>query len=145
MSGIPLEEVGVAVVNGSGQYWFFVSDPDKQSKKKSQSQEQEQEKEEKDILCRQCEARITSPIHRFEVQGDFEHTFLNPGGQVFRIGCFSSADGCLNLGVPTTDWTWFEGFEWQVAICKQCYVHLGWFYRSSGEKNFYGLILDSLI
>lgn len=123
---------------------FFVSDSDKKKKKATKIKEESREKEEKYILCKQCENKITLPDQQIEVSGEFEHTFLNPGGHVFRIGCFQSADGCVALGVPTAEWTWFEGFEWQAAICNQCYVHLGWFYRSLSDQNFFGLILDML-
>ncbi len=126
-------------------YWFLVSHTNKKGKKDTKTKEEEKEKEEKYILCKQCENKITQPNQKIEIQGDFEHTFLNPGGHVFRIGSFHSADGCVSLGVPTAEWTWFEGFEWQVAICNSCYVHLGWFFRSTEERNFFGLILDSLI
>ena len=107
--------------------------------------DQPDEKEEKYLLCKQCQNKITLPNQRIEVAGDFEHTFLNPGGYVFRIGCFQSADGCVSLGVPTSEWTWFEGFEWQVSICRQCNTHLGWYFRSMEDQNFFGLIQDLLI
>ena len=130
---------------GAEKYWFFISETDKEKKKSPAVKEEEKEKEEKYILCRQCENKITLPNNRIEIQGDFEHTFLNPGGQIFRIGCFEAADGCIAVGPPTAEWTWFEGFDWQVSICNQCHVHLGWFYRSLKEQNFFGLIIDSLI
>lgn len=126
-------------------YHLLVSNKEKQGKPDANTAEKTKEKEEKYILCKQCENRISHPSNRMEMDGIFEHTFLNPGGHVFRIGCFEAADGCMALGVPTSDWTWFEGFEWQVAICGQCNIHLGWFYRSMNDQNFYGLILDLLI
>ncbi len=124
--------------------WCFVTKSNKKKKESEEVKEETKEKEEKYILCRQCENKITLPEQRIEVAGEFEHTFLNPGGQVFHIGCFQSAEGCISLGVPTSDWTWFEGFEWQAALCNQCHIHLGWFYRSMQEMNFFGLILNML-
>ncbi len=79
-----------------------------------------------------------------EVEGKHMHVFSNPEGIVFQIGCFSSADGCVNRGVPTTEFTWFTGFSWRFSFCSNCYIHLGWFYQSKGVENFYGLILDRL-
>ncbi len=127
-----------------GKVWFFVSKTDKKKKKSTKTKVESKEKEEKYILCRQCENKITLPNQKIEVAGEFEHTFLNPGGHVFKIGCFQSADGCISLGVPTAEWTWFEGFEWQPALCNQCNTHLGWFYRSLNHQNFFGLILGLL-
>ena len=123
----------------------LVTDSDKEKKKGIETKEQSEEKEEKYILCKHCENKITLPENRMEISGSFEHTFLNPAGHLFRIGCFTAADGCLPLGVPTTEWTWFEGFEWQMAICNSCHSHLGWYYRSQDARNFYGLIMDLLI
>lgn len=125
--------------------WFLVSRTDKKGKGQTDIDEEEEEKEDRFFLCRYCENKIARYDHMMEVSGNFEHTFLNPGGHVFRIGCFEAADGCLYLGVPTTEWTWFEGFEWQVALCNKCQRHLGWFYRSRDERNFFGLILDLLV
>ncbi|MBU2513072.1 hypothetical protein KJ966_17160 [bacterium] len=130
--------------SGKEPVWFFVSKTDKKKKRSTKIKEETREKEEKYILCKQCENKITLPENKFEVGGEFEHTFLNPGGQVFRIGCFKSAEGCIALGVPTAEWTWFEGFEWQPSLCNQCNTHLGWFYRSLYDHNFFGLILDLL-
>jgi hypothetical protein len=124
---------------------FFKNGPEGKGDVQTEIKDQTDEQEEKHILCKQCENKITQPDQRIEVAGAFEHTFLNPGGYVFRISCFQSADGCISFGVPTKDWTWFEGFEWQVAICNQCNAHLGWFYRSSEEQNFFGLIQDLLV
>ena len=128
-----------------GKYWFLVSDTEKKKARESKAEEEEKEKEEKYILCGRCENKITLPAYRVDVNGSFEHTFLNPGAQVYRIGCFQIADGCISLGVPTAEWTWFQGFEWQVTICGRCFFHLGWFYRAMEEQSFYGLILDELI
>lgn len=125
--------------------WFLVSLTDGKTQKLTKPKDETEEQEEKYLLCKQCENKITLPNNKIEVAGDFEHTFLNPGGHVFHIGCFFEADGCLALGVPTAEWTWFEGFEWQVALCNQCNTHLGWFYRSREEQNFFGLIMNLLI
>lgn len=126
------------------KYWCLVSKTDKKKKKWTETDDQTEDKEEHYILCGQCENKITLPNQKVEIAGEFEHTFLNPGGHLFRIGCFQSADGCLSIGVPTTEWTWFEGFDWQVSICNQCNAHLGWLFRSTEDQNFFGLILDKL-
>jgi len=141
----PLESnVGIRPTE-QDKYWFLVTDTNKKKKIQTKSKAQAEEQEEKYLLCKFCENKITLPNNKIEVGGEFEHTFLNPGGHVFRIGCFFEAEGCIALGVPTSEWTWFDGFEWQVALCKQCNSHLGWFYRSRDEINFFGLIVDLLI
>ena len=97
------------------------------------------------ILCRQCMHVITSPAERIVVEGAHKHTFANPHGIVFEIGCFGSVIGCGYAGAPTDEFTWFKGFSWRVAVCIRCLSHLGWLFTSSGFESFHGLILDKLI
>ena len=109
-------------------------------------EEQQKKEEEKDfILCRYCSNRITTIDFIIEVEGQYRHTFTNPSGLTFQIGCFSNANGCLNQGIPTFDFTWFSNYSWNYAICSNCNAHLGWFYQSDENHSFYGLILDNLI
>lgn len=110
----------------------------------SESEEQTVEHEEY-LLCRQCLQVITSPSERIMVEGLHRHTFANPHGIVFEIGCFNSATGCSYAGPPSDEFAWFKGFSWQVAVCIQCLSHLGWLFTSTGHGNFHGLILDRLV
>lgn len=114
-------------------------------KKLAQEERGEEEEEERLLLCKNCKNKITSLHNSIEVRGQYKHTFSNPHGFVFEIGCFSSAYGCTNQGLLTMEFTWFKGFGWRFALCSNCHIHLGWFYQSGREKSFYGLILDNLI
>ncbi len=102
-------------------------------------------KEERRVLCRECLHAVTREQDRTEVHGAHQHTFANPSGIVFTIGCFRSADGCGAAGSPTDEFTWFAGFSWRVAVCAACLAHLGWLFSSASGANFWGLILDHLI
>jgi len=95
------------------------------------------------ILCRQCQLVITSPDERIEMQGAHQHTFANPHGSVYQIGCFRSAAGCGYAG--SDEFTWFSGYSWKIAVCGSCLFHLGWLFVSPGKESFNGLILDHLI
>ncbi len=64
-------------------------------------------------------------------------------GIVFHIGCFGDAPGCRTTGVPTSEFTWFGGFAWSLALCGNCNAHLGWRYQGA-QVSFFGLILDRL-
>ncbi len=101
-------------------------------------------KEEHFIICRNCGNTITTPQYIIAVNEQHIHMFTNPVGITYQIGCFSSADGCIDHGDLTLDHTWFEGFSWNFAICSNCLIHLGWFYQS-GNESFFGLILDRLV
>lgn len=97
------------------------------------------------LLCKACRAKITPEDARVEVQGRHVHVFCNPYGLVFEIGCFANAVGCVAYGLPSSEFTWFPGYEWQVALCRGCRAHLGWRYVGIHGGEFHGLILAHLV
>jgi len=98
---------------------------------------------EESIICKACNHLITNRSQSISVGNSHFHTFANPSGLLFDIGCFKSAHGCLNTGPFTEEFSWFRGFKWRVSICESCFTHLGWFFLSN-SNHFYGLILDRL-
>ncbi len=96
------------------------------------------------LACARCRRPITTAAARIAVAGAHAHTFVNPHGLEFRIGCFALATGCLQVGEPTTFWSWFPGYAWQIEHCVGCREHLGWEFRSA-DHRFHGLILDRLV
>ena len=97
------------------------------------------------ILCRQCHQIITSETERMAIQGSHLHTFANPNGIVFEIGCFEHSIGCAFSGHSSMEFTWFAGFSWRIAVCGMCLTHMGWLFESTGGRRFHGLILDRLL
>ncbi len=97
------------------------------------------------LLCRQCRAIITRPSDRIDIDGAHMHTFANPMGIVFEIGCFRSSPGCGHVGPTSDEFAWFAGYSWRIAICGQCRTHLGWLFISTSRDQFHGLILDRLL
>lgn len=95
------------------------------------------------IRCSQCRAVITSVSRAIHSHGSHEHTFFNPYGIVFQIGCFSRAIGCFTHGRYTGEFCWFAGHTWCFASCAQCFTHLGWHFKGDGN-SFFGLILSKL-
>jgi hypothetical protein len=128
-----------------GQYFLRIPLPDRHGEQLIQEEDEEKKEEEKHILCAQCRAVITSPHERIEVQGAHEHTFFNPYGIIFQIGCFLQAQGCGYQGPAIEEFSWFPGYSWRIAICSSCLIHLGWLYSAPAKESFYGLILDHLI
>lgn len=96
------------------------------------------------ITCAFCNHHITDPSDQIQVNQSFRHTFANPHGYIFEIGCFSNAPGCVSMSIPSNDFSWFAGYSWEIAECRQCSNHLGWFF-SSGTDGFWGLILENII
>jgi len=95
------------------------------------------------IFCKACGRTVTGKDQRIAVHGSHAHTFFNPAGIVYELGCFSSAPGCHRAGEATTYFSWFAGYVWRFALCKHCNSHLGWYFEM-GESSFYGLILARL-
>lgn len=105
---------------------------------------EETDPEDDQLLCRNCRAVITAESGRISVDGAHCHTFANPHGIVFEIGCFQSAPGCGVAGPPSGEFSWFPPRLWQVAVCGSCLTHMGWRFSSAQGGGFFGLILDRL-
>ena len=96
------------------------------------------------IVCAACGEKITTRSERIAQDGSHEHSFVNPAGIIYRIGCFRSAPGCREAGELTGDWSWIPGYDWRYAICGSCAEHLGWACRGASGSTFRGLILPRL-
>lgn len=94
------------------------------------------------LLCRTCLIPITTEKQRIEKEGKHLHTFFNPAGIVYEIGCFRSAPGCLTYGSSSSEFTWFTGYIWQFVCCSSCQEHLGW--KFDADDEFFGLIIKKL-
>lgn len=80
------------------------------------------------------------------MSGTHAHTFTNPAGIVFRIGCFADAPGAASFGGENSAFSWFPGFVWRIALCASCGEHLGWRFREErSSAHFFGLILDKVV
>lgn len=95
------------------------------------------------IFCSACTHLITTEDQRCEIAGSHRHTFFNPAGIVYELGCFTRAPGCGLVGEPSADFSWFAGHLWRIAVCARCAAHLGWRFQSA-DATFYGLILANL-
>jgi hypothetical protein len=97
------------------------------------------------LVCRLCHGPVTSRGDAIEVEGRHQHTFFNPAGMLFEIGCFGAAPGCRVSGQPTAEFAWFAGYRWQYASCRSCDAHLGWFFSGGAGHAFHGLIVARLV
>ncbi len=120
------------------------ADPEIKGILKNLSEDGWEEKTERAILCMACKNKICACSSGMEVNGRHQHTFYNPEGVIYHIGCFASAPGCIIHGKPTLHFTWFEGYRWNFALCGNCGTHLGWHYRADGGSKFFGLIFNKL-
>ena len=100
--------------------------------------------EENSLYCAACSLKITNENQKTSMRGKTEHTFFNPQGNVFHIGCFKEAPGCKAVGFTSTEFSWFSGYAWQIVCCSGCNEHLGWIFLQGLELHFFGLILARL-
>lgn len=116
-----------------------------QSAKESISTEEEIEETDERLVCRQCKQIITSLSERISLENRFEHTFANPSGIVFQIGCFRFVRNCRSIGPASAEFSWFRGYLWRVVVCANCDIHLGWSFSGASGDSFHGLILDRIV
>lgn len=95
------------------------------------------------LLCRTCGHPVAKNQDRIAMNGKHLHTVFNPAGILFEVGCFALAPGCRFEGEFTPEFTWFPGYPWRFAFCRQCGAHLGWDYRND-TGGFVGLIMAEL-
>lgn len=115
------------------------------SRIKRQQKEKPLPREDEELLyCVSCLKLITGGDQRISIEGNHEHTFFNPAGIIFKIGCFQEAPGTLSRGIPTVEFSWFSGFFWCITLCSGCLKHIGWQFTRNGQMCFLGLILNLL-
>ena len=122
---------------------FFDPQSEEKGKEKTQALRGTQPKKEHRLFCATCRYPVTHQNQRISMQGGHEHRFTNPLGITYSIGCFREAPGCMTMGEPTMEYTWFKGFLWRIALCAHCHAHLGWHFQAEGEY-FHGLIINRL-
>lgn len=96
------------------------------------------------LVCARCRAVITRASDQIEIDGLREHSQVNPHGFVWTFHCFARAPGCVPVGPPSTEFSWFPGHSWQIEQCGGCAWHLGWLF-SSPDRRFHGLIAGRLV
>lgn len=106
--------------------------------------EDEEEEREQKLLCSTCGNAVTAKDQKIEVHGKHQHTFFNPAGIVYNLGCFKDAPGCLAVDEASAEFSWFAGYVWRVVLCRNCLIHLGWQFQS-GDDGFYGIIISRLV
>jgi len=97
------------------------------------------------MLCAACGNPVTPVAARSELNGRYLHHRVNPGGIKFEFGVFTLAPGCRESGVPLAKDSWFDGYAWEIAVCRRCGEHLGWRFSNGENRSVYGLIVARLV
>ncbi len=96
------------------------------------------------LYCVNCGKAITRERFGFAKDGSFVHTFTNPSGYVYKVGCFSNAPGTWIVGEYTGQFSWFKGYLWCYLLCEGCNSHMGWHFSSPESAGFHGIILERI-
>ncbi|MBF0303661.1 MAG: hypothetical protein HQK73_11520, partial [Desulfamplus sp.] len=99
-------------------------------KQREKSIEEPESQKKKVIICAFCSNTITDVNQIISVNGSHQHVFVNPHGIAFETGCFKRCDGCIVETVSYAEFSWFHGYNWQIAGCRRCRQHLGWLFLS---------------
>jgi hypothetical protein len=98
--------------------------------------------------CAVCDLEISGARHAFGMRASGStQVFPNPLGQMKVIVTVKAATNWVGVGGPTADFTWFDGYTWQVIVCAGCRAHLGWRYEAEvglEPPTFFGLLADAL-
>lgn len=121
---------------------FFQAEIKLKDKKKSKSKTSRSRSDYK-LCCAICGVKITSNQQQLEIEGSHTHSKKNPANQQFFIRCFMPVENCKVNGEKSSLNSWFSGYQWQFAHCKNCSTQLGWYF--TGVSSFYGLIEDQLV
>ncbi|KAG5307589.1 CRBN protein, partial [Pseudoatta argentina] len=106
--------------------------------------------EDKIYVCVNCESFIGRQSHMFPMNKEGpQGSYVNPGGVIHETITFYHVQGVLlNNSDPSTEYSWFPGYAWTIAICKGCRHHVGWKFTAVQSnlrpKEFWGLTRRSL-
>jgi len=99
--------------------------------------------------CIACGGLITHSDRLIPVGGTNRHLFVNPAGVECDFHTFYSCPGAAALGQATGEHTWFSGYFWRMAFCRQCGQHLGWYYKGASKterpREFWGILVSHII
>jgi cereblon len=75
-------------------------------------------------------------------------TFVNPHGFLHEVVTVRWAKNLAMAGPPTTEFTWYPGYAWEIAWCGRCRAHVGWSFTAVSHETparFWALRRDCVI
>ncbi|XP_012267633.2 protein cereblon [Athalia rosae] len=102
------------------------------------------------LTCSSCDDFIgkQSDVFPMNKEGP-QSAYCNPAGIIHETVTLYKAQGLiLNDEVPQTEYSWFPGYAWTIALCKGCHGHMGWKFTAVHSdlrpQAFWGLTRKSL-
>ncbi|XP_049294794.1 protein cereblon [Anopheles funestus] len=98
------------------------------------------------FICKRCESEIANYDDMFAMSKQGVQTsYCNPSGYVHDTLTVhkTKENSTLPVERPSTNFSWFPGYSWQIIVCANCRQHLGWKFVAEKKnvlpKSFYGL------
>ena len=93
------------------------------------------------LRCKSCDRFICSTSSIFSLsQSGPQSPFVNPSGYIHETVTVnetsSSVLTTLNYS-PTSEFSWFPGYQWTLCFCAQCTCHLGWRFTVEGNRKLH--------
>ena len=84
----------------------------------------------------------------FSVNQGLIGNYVNPSGYIHELITLYNTKNLWIIGRPNSEFSWFEGYGWQIAICGRCGGHIGWCFSTESSlspKLFYGLSRENIV
>lgn len=84
-------------------------------------------------------------------KGNVNVNYCNPAGYIHEtLTVHKTLENAAKIvDRPSTEFSWFPGYAWQIAVCNKCTTHIGWKFvavtKNLKPKSFFGLSCKSLI
>jgi hypothetical protein len=103
----------------------------------------------KTFHCNVCGSLVARSDHLVTLGGRNRHIFINPAGIECDFQTFIFCSGAVAIGEATVEQTWFAGYAWRMAFCRQCGQHLGWYYQGMSQtgrpSEFWGILVSRVL
>lgn len=101
------------------------------------------------FCCKGCDTQITDKRDMFSMSLEGpQGTYVNPVGYVHETITVNKVRGLSYNGRQSTNHTWFPGYAWLIAQCRNCGTHMGWKYKATNSnlkpERFWGLCRSAL-
>nr|XP_013097345.1 unnamed protein product [Stomoxys calcitrans] len=108
-------------------------------------------KEEAVFSCRSCGTHIANcrelfAMSKHGVQSQYCNSagFIHETNTVYQV----NRQNIRYNGSPSTEFSWFPGYQWHIIVCKICEHHLGWEFKAVEPnlipKQFFGISSSSV-
>ncbi|XP_011295031.2 protein cereblon [Musca domestica] len=108
-------------------------------------------KEEAVYICRTCGTHIANCRELFAMsKHGVQSQYCNSAGYIHETNTVYQVNrqNILYSGSPSTEFSWFPGYQWHIIVCKICEHHLGWEFKAVESnlipKQFFGISSSSV-